>query len=95
MSEHILKILLTELATIQICCGNCNTVFETALNGLGNTRLTEQCPVCTRNFATKIGDIVDDPLKQLGEVLTKISGQSKKNFTVQFILPVKVNVGQK
>lgn len=93
MSETILRILLSELATIRLICKQCGTAVELAIADLDrqqpNRRLNESnCPGC--GITMRLGCSPNarsspvDALDNLGRAWQAL--ESLANFKVQFVL---------
>jgi hypothetical protein len=51
MSEHVLKVLLSELTTVRVICGSCSAVAEMPTDKLSQLSLRDTfCPVCHMAF---------------------------------------------
>lgn len=49
MSEHILRLLLSELSVARICCKKCSTVVEVKTTDL-DTLQSAKCPGCDQYY---------------------------------------------
>jgi phage FluMu protein Com len=90
MSEHLLKFLLSELATIRIRCAACSSVIEVDYKGLGAYFTENKCPACKTAFAPRhrlnTVTTVADFLKTLHAVMD-MGRFFQEQITVEFVLP--------
>lgn len=86
MSERILKVLLSELATVRLRCKHdgCGTVFEMPLRSLAD-RKYEKCPVCARPLVEFPKNEHCYGLNDLAKAIAFI--ETQKNLGVEFVIP--------
>lgn len=90
MSEHLLKVLLSELSTVRVVCKKCGAVFEMPLDRLAAAfRKTAQCcPFCGAGFHLfNPQGHAADVLGPFAQALADL--QQAQNCDVEFVLPQK------
>lgn len=86
MSERVLRILLSELTRVRLCCKNdgCGTTFEMALTDLAK-RSYESCPVCKKPLVAFPKNEHCYGLDDLAKAIAFLNGQGA--LEVEFVLP--------
>jgi arginine utilization protein RocB len=94
MGEHLLRVLLSELAFVRIRCANCRTAIEMAVEKIGELD-NKKCPGCDWLFGRGIEDMKSalhgesvDRLRALSHAIDEIKRMNKL-FTVEF--PVRLD----
>lgn len=88
MSEHLLRILLTELSTVRLVCKDksCGAVTEISLEQL-RTRFSDvRCPLCKAAFGDS--DVGGNPFKDFAQAVRAIQSRSD-HVEVEFVLPIQ------
>ena len=77
MSEHLLRILLTELSTVRLVCKSkdCGAVTEVSLDQLAFRFGDVRCPVCHADFGE--ADASGNPLKNFALAVRALQSRSK------------------
>lgn len=88
MSEHVLRVLLSELRTVRLRCQHdgCGIVFEMTLTDLA-VRNFNGCPCCKRPLVTMLKDERSFDLMDLARAMQFIA--DAKTVGVEFVIPVK------
>lgn len=88
MSEHVLKVLLSELNVVRVRCLNthCAAVVETTLDRLDVVLGQDQCPMCHTSY----GDPLHRGASPLRDLLAAMRGALRlKACEIEFVLPAK------
>lgn len=91
MSEHLLKILLTELRTVRIRCKSCGSVVEMPVENLATRFQGVACPLCRQMFIPP-GSAADakgvNPFVELAKAMDLL-GHLAPLVEIEFSLPAK------
>ena len=85
VSETILKILLSELASVRLTCQRCKAVAEVPIDVLGDRKQGITCPGCGA-VASVGGRHQPDALDALAEAAKGL--KQFRGFDVAFVVPV-------
>lgn len=92
MTETTLKIQLSELTVVRICCRkrDCAGVIEVPVSGLVNLeRNTTMCPMCKGKMISS-ANVTSEPFQELGKVLDRLTlmqGQFSLEFPIRLDAP--------
>lgn len=82
MTEHIIRLVdIDDLTTIRVKCNKCKTVFEVAIDKLGDTFSNQQCPKCS----AVLGNVRDYHIfAQFEKAVTKL--RENENISIEFVV---------
>lgn len=87
MSEHLLKIMLSELATVRVLCksSTCGAVIEMPLADMPRMLALGECPVCHASFRVPSSS-GPDLLAALARSIQAVQAASGR-VEIQFVIP--------
>lgn len=90
MSEHLLKLLLSDLKTLRIRCtkNKCGTVVEVEMDKLFSGHSVGACPTCGADFRRPQEAGVGGQLRQLVAAIGAL-GKMTDEVEIEFVLPEK------
>jgi peptide subunit release factor 1 (eRF1) len=95
VSEHLLKVLLSELTTVRVRCLNdrCGATVEVALANLDRAFRHYACPACQKEFGpAQRSQPGPEPnrLRELQAAVEELARDAgRQGFEVEFVLPAK------
>jgi hypothetical protein len=89
MSEKLLKILLSELATARVICKKCGRgIIEVPVDRLDTALMNGTCRFCNHPFLQrKAGGTLEDPLRDLRLAIEELRRMT--DLEIEFVLPDK------
>lgn len=89
MSEHILKLMLSELTTVRVHCKapSCGGIVELPIGKLSTKYRGGECPLCKTEFVA-INDIGDNPFFLLEKVALMFA-KAEDKVEIEFVVPAR------